>query len=181
MNVKDIIDWEEESRRRADDAVAFFRQGYNCAQSVSLAFADLYGLEPALMARLSASFGGGIGRMRETCGAACGMFLLAGLEVGNADDSSILPATSYPDAKLKKANYTVVQHLASEFRNRCGALLCRELLGLTKPLADGSVPSVAITATPEERTEAYYRRRPCAAMVQTAVQIYMEYLREKYS
>ena len=181
MKPQEIIDWQLETERRAGQAVALFRQGYNCAQSVSMALADFYGIEPALMARLSASFGGGIGRMRETCGAACGMFLLAGMEVQNPLDSPSEPSCSYPDATLKKANYQVVQHLAAEFRKRCGALLCRELLGLAKPLADGVVPAVAITATPEERTEAYYRRRPCTAMVETAVRIYMEYLQQKYS
>ena len=181
MKPSEIIHWETETENRAEAAVAFFRQGYNCAQSVTLALADLYGLDAATLAQLSASFGGGIGRMRETCGAACGMFMMAGMEVQNPQDSPSEPSCTYPDAALKKANYQVVQHLAAEFRKRCGALLCRELLGLAKPLADGVVPAVAITATPEERTEAYYRRRPCTAMVETAVRIYMEYLQQKYS
>ena len=181
MKPQEIIDWQLETERRAGQAVALFRQGYTCAQSVSMALADFYGIEPALMARLSASFGGGIGRMRETCGAACGMFLLAGLEVENHDDNPTNPSVTYPDAALKKANYKVVQQLADEFRNKCGALLCRQLLGLSTPQADGTVPPVAVSATPEERTEAYYRRRPCTAMVETAVRIYMEYLQQKYS
>ena len=75
-----ITDWKTETEHRVARATALFKEGHNCAQSVAMTFADLYGIDSQLMARLSASFGGGIGRMRETCGAACGMFLLAGLE-----------------------------------------------------------------------------------------------------
>ena len=64
---------------RIQRAVEFFKSGYNCSQSVVAAFADMYGFTEEQAFRMSASFGGGIGRMRETCGAACGMFLLAGL------------------------------------------------------------------------------------------------------
>ena len=178
MKPSEITDWHAETQERAARAVELFRQGYNCAQSVTLALADLYDMEPSTMARLSGSFGGGIGRMRETCGAACGMFMMAGLEVQNPEDTPSDPACAYPNAALKKANYQVVQHLAAEFRKRCGALLCRELLGLAKPLADGVVPAVAITATPEERTEAYYRRRPCAEYVAIAARIVGEKINE---
>ena len=65
---------------RIAKAVALFKEGYNCSQSVVGAYADLYGFTPEQAFRMSASFGAGIGRMRMTCGAACGMFLLAGLE-----------------------------------------------------------------------------------------------------
>lgn len=76
---------EQEIQQRVDKAVALFKQGFNCSQSVFAACADLYGInDEALALRLSASFGGGIGRMRQTCGAACGMFLLAGLHNGSA-------------------------------------------------------------------------------------------------
>ena len=85
-----------------------------------MAFADLYGIEPETMARLAASFGGGIGRMRETCGAASGMFLLAGLQTTDGQ----------ADPQQKKHNYQTVQHLAAQFKHECGSLLCKELLGL---------------------------------------------------
>ena len=65
---------------RIQKAVSLFKEGYNCSQSVVAAYADLYGFTKEQALRMAASFGGGIGRMRETCGAACGMFLLAGLE-----------------------------------------------------------------------------------------------------
>lgn len=157
------------TEERVSRAREFFMQGYNCSQSVTLAFADLYDIEPQLMARISASFGGGIGRMRETCGTACGMFMLAGLEV----------ATPEANPESKKRNYEAVQHLAARFREETGALLCRDLLGLTQKRNDGTIPEIKIVATPEARTDEYYRKRPCVRMVETAVRIYMEWLKEK--
>lgn len=177
-----ITDWKTETEHRVARVTALFKEGYNCAQSVAMTFADLYGIDSQLMARLSASFGGGIGRMRETCGAACGMFLLAGLEVGDAEDrpQSAGECAPYPDALVKKKNYEVVQQLAQSFRQQAGSLLCRELLGLAHARPDGSVPPVQVVATPEARTEGYYKRRPCVEMVAMAVRIYMQYLQQKY-
>ena len=94
---------------RARKARELFMSGYNCSQSVVAAFADMYGFTQEQALRMSASFGGGIGRMRETCGAACGMFLVAGLETG---------ATEATDREGKAANYAVVQELAAEFKKR---------------------------------------------------------------
>lgn len=177
-----ITDWKTETEHRVARAMALFKEGHNCAQSVAMTFADFYGIDSQLMARLSASFGGGIGRMRETCGAACGMFLLAGLEVGDAEDrpQSAGECAPYPDALVKKKNYEVVQQLAQSFRQQAGSLLCRELLGLAHARPDGSVPPVQVVATPEARTEGYYKRRPCVEMVAMAVRIYMQYLQQKY-
>ena len=90
---------------RVQKAVELFKSGYNCSQSVVAAFADMYGFTQEQALRMGASFGGGIGRMRETCGAACGMFLVAGLEIG---------ATEATDREGKAANYAVVQELAAE-------------------------------------------------------------------
>lgn len=149
------------SEERVEEAVRLFKSGYNCAQSVTLAFADLYGVSRELALRMSSSFGGGIGRMRETCGAACGMFMLAGLETG---------AVNGADAEGKKLNYATVQELAGEFKRRNGSLLCRELLGLSKPVVE---------STPEARTESYYQKRPCAKMVEEAARIYAEYLEKR--
>lgn len=127
---------------RVEKAVELFKSGYNCSQSVVAAFADMYGFTQEQALRMSASFGGGIGRMRQTCGAACGMFLLAGLEKG---------AVEGKDREGKAANYALVQQLAEEFRKRNGSMICAELLGLKKP--EGS-------STPEARTEQYYAKRP---------------------
>ena len=103
----------------------------------------MYGFTEEQAFRMSASFGGGIGRMRQTCGAACGMFLLAGLEKG---------AVEGKDCEGKAANYALVQELAAEFKKRNGSLICAELLGLRKP---GRCPFR------EARTEQYYAKRPC--------------------
>ena len=148
---------------RIEKAVEFFKSGYNCSQSVVLAFADMYGFTQEQAARMAASFGGGIGRMRQTCGAACGMFLLAGLETG---------ATDPKDREGKGANYAVVQELAAEFKKRNGSTICADLLGLKKP--EG-------VSTPEERTDQYYATRPCVRMVEEAARIWAEYLENRPS
>ena len=183
---QNVADWNAETEWRVARAVSNFKAGYNCSQSVALAFADAYGLSEPLMARISSSFGGGIGRMRETCGSACAIFLLAGLEVPDAQDSvqgdvELDTFNPYPDIEVKKKDYEVVQRLASDFRAETGSIICRELLGLNKQRADGSLPEIAIVATPEPRTDEYYRKRPCVRMVETATRIYMNYLRQKYS
>jgi C_GCAxxG_C_C family probable redox protein len=140
-------------------AVKLFHEGYNCAQSVTAAFADLYGLTREQALLMSASFGGGIGRMRQTCGAACGMFILAGFETGTTEGA---------DREGKAHNYAVVQQLAEEFRKRNGSIICAELLGLSKKTQE--------TSMPEERTTAYYAKRPCAKMVEEGARIFAEYL-----
>ncbi len=144
---------------RIDKAVELFKSGYNCSQSVVAAFADLYGFTDEQALRVSASFGAGIGRMRETCGAACGMFILAGLENG-----STIPK----DQKGKGENYKLVQDLAAVFKERNGSLICGELLGLKK--------DHAISSVPEERTTTYFEKRPCAKMVEEAARIWVEYM-----
>lgn len=144
---------------RIQRAIELFKSGYNCSQSVVAAFADMYGFTEEQALRMSASFGGGIGRMRETCGAACGMFLLAGLEKGAIDGA---------DKEGKAANYALVQELAAEFKKRNGSLNCGELLGLRK--------KISISSVPEERTEQYYTKRPCAKMIEEAARIWVEYL-----
>ena len=147
----------EEMQKRIERAVELFKNGYNCSQSVVAAFADMYGFTEEQALRMSASFGGGIGRMRETCGAACGMFILAGLEKG-----------SVVAGEGKAANYALVQELAAEFRKRNGSLICAELLGLK--------PQTPVVSTPEERTQQYYAKRPCIKMVEEAACIWAEYL-----
>ena len=144
---------------RIEKAVNFFKEGYNCSQSVVAAYADLYGFTHEQALHMAASFGGGIGRMRETCGAACGMFLLAGLE---------RCALEGADRGAKAANYALVQELADKFRKETGALRCADLLGLSK--------KEPIVSTPEARTPQYYAKRPCARMVETAARIFGEFL-----
>lgn len=150
-------------QERIEKAVALFKEGYNCSQSVVAAFADIYGFTEEQALKMSASFGGGIGRMRETCGAACGMFLLAGLEKG---------ATIGSDREGKAANYALVQQLAKAFKEETGSLRCADLLGLSK--------TEPVVSTPEARTAQYYAKRPCSKMVETAASIWADYL-EKHS
>lgn len=148
---------EQEIQQRVERAKELFHQGFNCSQAVFAACADIYGIEDeALALRLAASFGGGIGRMRQTCGAACGMFMLAGLENGSAIEG---------DAEGKKQNYALVQSLAEKFKQENGSLICAELLGIAPKPQDPA---------PEARTEAYYRKRPCVEMVASAVRIFLE-------
>lgn len=147
---------------RISRATELFKSGYNCSQSVVAAFADMYGFTEEQALRMAASFGGGIGRMRETCGAACGMFLLAGLEKGAIDGA---------DREGKAANYAFVQELAAEFKKRNGSLNCGELLGLKK--------KAPVSSEPEARTEQYYAKRPCSKMVEEAARIWAEYLEKE--
>lgn len=145
----------EEIEGRVEKAKMLFKQGFNCSQSVFAACADIYGMDEQTALRVAASFGGGIGRMRQTCGAACGMFLLAGLQNGSA-----IPG----DTEGKKRNYELVQHLAEKFKQENGSLICSELLGIAPQAQE---------PTPEARTEAYYQKRPCVEMVASAVRIYL--------
>lgn len=146
----------EEIESRAQRAQDLFKQGFNCAQAVFAACADLYGIDDeALALRLSASFGGGMGRMRMVCGAASGMFMLAGLHNGSATPH---------DNTGKMANYALVQQLARDFNAQYGSLICAELLGLAPKPQDPK---------PEERTQQYYEKRPCSEMVAEAVRIFL--------
>ena len=147
------------NEERIEKAIALFKEGFNCSQAVVAAFADQYGFTREQALKMSASFGGGIGRMRETCGAACGLFMLAGLETGSTDGA---------DREGKATNYALVQELAEEFKRRNGALKCADLLGLSK--------KEPVVSTPEARTDQYYAKRPCVKMVEEAARIWSEYL-----
>ena len=145
---------------KSEAARALFKEGANCAQAVLGAFADECGLtrEQALM--LGSSFGGGMGRLREVCGAVSGMFMVAGLKLGYSDIQSKTD---------KDRHYARIQKLAEEFKNHTGAnsIICRELLGLSK----GSDSPVS-----ETRTAEYYRKRPCAELVGIAAEIIERHL-----
>ena len=154
---------KEEIEARAQRAVELFKQGFNCSQAVFASCADLYGIDDeALALRLSASFGGGMGRMRLVCGAASGMFLLAGLHNGSCTPH---------DNEGKMANYALVQELAGEFKGKYGSLICAELLGLApKGQCDCKLD---LDPRPAERTPEYYEKRPCAEMIAEAVRIFI--------
>ncbi len=141
---------------RAQRAQDLFRKGFNCSQAVFASCADLYGInDESLALRLSASFGGGTGRMRMTCGAANGMFMLAGLHNGSATPH---------DNTGKMANYAFVQQLAGDFKAKYGSLICAELLGLAPKPQE---------AKPEESTQQHCEKHPCVEMVADSVRIFL--------
>ena len=140
-------------------AAELFLGGYNCAQAVAVAFCDLTGLEEKQAAKMASAFGGGMGRLREVCGAVSGMLLVLGILDGYDDPT---------DDAAKKALYSRVQALAREFREENGSIICRELLD--NPPADPN---------PTPRTADFYTQRPCARMVLTAARILDEYLQKR--
>ena len=140
----------------AEKAKAYFEEGYNCAQAVTLAFAEEMGVEKEIAAKMASSFGGGLGRLREVCGCVSGMALAAGALYGYSD----------PKAKEEKAeHYALIQKLANEFKERNGSIICRELLA---GINNNTNP------VPEERTENYYKKRPCAELAYIAAEILEE-------
>ncbi len=149
------------AEERALRAKEYFREGYNCAQSVALAYADITALDEQMVATITASYGGGMGRLREVCGAVSGMAFLA---------SFISPCPTKDNAEAKKANYALVQEFAEAFRKQNGAIVCRTLLGLDRPKDE---------PTPSPRTAEYYKKRPCADLVYDAALIVGNYLQNK--
>lgn len=149
------------AEQRAERARQCFLAGHNCPQSVVNAFDDVLednGIDLATAVRLASPFGGGMGRMREVCGAVSGMLMILGLLEGYDD-----PAADDAKARL----YERVQELADEFRAENGSILCRELLGLSEGPSE---------PTPSARTEAYYHSRPCAEYVASAARILAEHM-----
>ncbi len=149
--------------QKGEQAKALFEQGYNCAQSVAGVFAEEMGLPFETVVQLASPFGGGMGRMREVCGAVSGMLLALGMLRGYSD----------PKAPEKKRElYVQVQRLAGEFRAQNGSIVCHELLGLSKGPSE---------PTPEARTAAYYKKRPCGELIRCSADILADYLAETAS
>lgn len=143
----------------AEKAKALFKQGYNCSQAVYLAFCDVTGMDEKTALMLSSSFGGGMGRMREVCGAVSGMFMVAGQLYGYSDPN---------DRNAKAEHYALIQRMAAKFREKNGSIICRELLGTN----DNS-------PNPTERTDRFYKKRPCAELVAMCAEITDEIIAEK--
>ena len=138
----------------------YFEEGYNCAQAVLLAFCEETGLSREQAAKLASTFGGGMGRMREVCGAVSAMFMVEGLLEGYSD----------PTAKEEKSElYARVRTLADRFREKNHSIICRELLIDTETTPGGE---------PEARTKEYYERRPCGCYVEDAAYLIAEALSE---
>lgn len=149
--------------QRVQRAVELFMSGYGCCQSVVAAFADLYGLTDEQAKLVAAGFGGGVGRMRMMCGAVSGLVILAGLSDGQTEGD---------DREGKAHCYKVVQELLERSKAENGSLICAELLGLKGPVPPGNF-------MPDERNAEYYKKRPCAAKVESAARIFAQYLDEK--
>ena len=146
---------------RAESARAYFKQGYNCCQSVALAYADLIGMDKDAVAALASGFGGGFGRLREVCGCVSGMTMVAG---------AVLPSTDPGDSGRKTENYALVQRLAGKYAEENGSIICRELLGLSGKSTSPESPA------PSARTGEYYRKRPCPELCACAARIIAEEL-----
>ena len=148
---------------RREAAMANFMKGYNCSQSVVLAFADMIDIDEATLSKLSSSFGGGMGRLREVCGSVSGMFMVAGLLYGYDG-----PETG----QVKADHYARIQELAKRFEEKHGSIVCRELLGLS---VRHDIP------VPEARTSEYYKKRPCPEIIGDAAEILEQFINEQNS
>ncbi len=137
----------------SEKACTNFKNGYNCAQAVLLAFAEVLGIDDVFALKLASSFGGGMGRLREVCGAVSAMFMIAGLLQGYTEPNN---------DEIKAQHYKLIQNLGNEFKSRCGSIICRELLGL---------PDGADSPIPSKRTDEYYQQRPCENCIKTAAEI----------
>lgn len=149
---------------RKEKAMQSFLGGYNCAQCMIIAFEDIIArytdIDIKMALQIASPFGGGMGRLREVCGSVSGMFMVLGYIKGYAEPE---------DYEGKKELYAHVQELAKRYEEANGSIICRELLGLTVKHQE---------ATPEKRTEEYYKNRPCAEKIGSAAEIFEKYLQE---
>lgn len=145
---------------KGEKAKALFLEGYNCAQAVFSAFADELQIDFDLAVKLSSGFGGGMGRLREVCGAVSGMFMVFSMKHGY---------TCPTDMSAKKELYAHIQALAKSFSDENGSIVCRELLSLPEKTSD---------PTPENRTTQYYKKRPCADLVEYAADLVESYMKQ---
>ena len=146
---------------RAEEARKLFKEGYACSQAVSMAFSDVVNINKEILSKISLPFGGGLGRLRLTCGAVSGMAMILGLVFTD-------PANE-KDSKLKV--YEITRELVSKFEKQNGSIICKELL-------EGSNLKVEVAGKPEERTNEYYQKRPCDELVYDAAKILEELIAE---
>lgn len=138
-----------------EKAAELFVSGYNCAQSVAVAFCDLTGLNEDQASKMVSPFGGGFGRQREVCGAISGMSFVLGTLYGY----------DRPNPEKQLALYADLQELCRRFREKTGSIICRQILN--DPPSDPA---------PTPRTAEYYAKRPCARMVMLAADFLDEYI-----
>ena len=147
---------------RGEKAKEYFLQGYACSQAVALAFSDVMGVDEETISKIMLPFGGGLGRLRLTCGAVSGMAAVIGAVFAKNENTP----------ENKKQTYAIVQELCGKFQAETGSLICAELLsGMRVP--------VQVGGEAEARTQEYYRKRSCGDMVALAAQILEEYMVEK--
>lgn len=140
-----------------------FLEGFNCSQAVFTAFCHRFGMDEETAKRVSAGLGGGVGRMREVCGAVSGAALVLG---------SVASATEGYDKENKAKNYELVREFSERFKERHGGtVICREMLKLNIPMEN--------TAMPENRTAEYYKNRPCLKAVEDAAEILIQIIKEQ--
>jgi len=151
----------EEIEQKKENAVKFFESGYNCAQSVLLAYAEYFGIDQLTSIKIASSFGGGMGRMREVCGAVSGMLMVLGLEY---------PYTDTTDKESKNRNYKVVQDCVNEFKSNLGSFICADLLQLKR---EAQHPESS------KRDLKFYKTRPCVGCVALAAGIVGRKISEK--
>ncbi len=143
------------TNQRVAKARELFLRGYNCAQAVAAAFSDLTRLDENTVLKMASSFGGGVGHMKEVCGAVSGMALIAGLLYGDID-----PA----DKATKDAHYQRVQAFALKFKDEFNSLICRDLLD---------------RADKNPNTEEPYASRPCLVYVENATEILDSWIKQQ--
>lgn len=145
---------------KKEKAIRLFKEGYNCTQAVVLAFEEELGADRNVAVRMSSAFGGGMGRLREVCGAVSGMLFVIGFLYG--EETAM-------DVQVKGALYERVQEVAKSYEKKNGSIVCRELLGLNQKREQPK---------PEERTQQYYKKRPCPELVGCAAEIVERYIEE---
>ena len=144
---------------RQDKAEELFKSGYNCAQSTIGAYCDLFGLDFETAMKITEGLGGGMGRLRLTCGAVTSMFILAGMKKSKAQAA---------DLETRAEVYGMVQAMAKDFKELHGTVICGELLGDMLPSDGGSVPT--------KRDDEFYSKRPCVKCIRGCGAIIEKYL-----
>lgn len=147
---------------RGNKAKELFLQGYNCAQAVALAYTDMLDIPFEQIAKMISGFGGGFGRMREVCGSVSGAVFVI---------SSLYGYTDPKDFDKKKELYSDIQEFCKEFQKENSSIVCRELLGLESKSSDSPVP--------EQRSDSYYKKRPCAELVKSSADILEKFINKK--
>lgn len=146
---------------RGEQARAYFYQGYSCAQCMGKAFSEFINMPEADFIKLCSSFGGGMGRLREVCGAVSVPFMVIGALYGYSDNNT---------GDEKVAHYRRVQEFAHRFEEKYGTIICRELL-------DRNVKHES--PVPDARTNEYYMSRPCPDIIEFAADLLEQYINEQ--